>query len=225
MSLPGLQLKGDASLIVEPPIKDRALTRKLDLMRKAFQQKPSIVEKVCHFDFYQSPTAVISHQGQITGFKVEKTELVDGKVKGTGNFRTIDTGIVFRSIGLQNEPIEELGFDSKQGIIPNIMGRVIDSTSQEPIKGIYVAGWAKTGPKGVLLSTMSSSQETAECLVQDLKSMTNIPTLPTISIPNKPISFEQWQKIDREEVQRGQTLGKSRVKMRTEKEMLDFIHE
>lgn len=35
--------------------------------------------------------------------------------------------------------------------------------------GLYCSGWVKTGPYGVILSTMNGSYETAEKIVEDMK--------------------------------------------------------
>lgn len=42
--------------------------------------------------------------------------------------------------------------------------------------GLYCSGWVKTGPVGVILTTMSNAFETAEAIVDDYKQGTNVST-------------------------------------------------
>jgi adrenodoxin-NADP+ reductase len=62
---------------------------------------------------------------------------------------------VLTSIGYKSEPITGAAFDESTSTLPNYRGKVL------PGKRLYAAGWAKTGPQGVILSTMNASQETA----------------------------------------------------------------
>ena len=41
--------------------------------------------------------------------------------------------------------------------------------SGDIIPGLYCSGWVKTGPVGVILTTMDNAFETAELIVEDFK--------------------------------------------------------
>ena len=58
---------------------------------------------------------------------------------------------------------DDIPFDVKRGFVPNQAGKVID------LKGLYCSGWLKTGPIGVLASTMNDAFETAASVVEDHK--------------------------------------------------------
>lgn len=87
--------------------------------------------------------------------KLEKTTLSGSKygqiAQGTGEFETLSADLMFRSIGYKCVKIDsELPFNESRGIVQNIAGRVAGSTP------VYVTGWAKTGPFGVIDTTMRS---------------------------------------------------------------------
>ena len=45
---------------------------------------------------------------------------------------------------------------------------------EHTLAGLYCSGWVKTGPVGVILTTMSNAFETAEAIVEDYKQGTCI---------------------------------------------------
>lgn len=65
----------------------------------------------------------------------------------TGKYIEEDCDMLIRSIGYSSLPIDkDLPFNEKEGVIRNVGGRVQDN--------VYVAGWARTGPFGVIDTTM-----------------------------------------------------------------------
>ncbi|RMZ89325.1 hypothetical protein DV736_g3447, partial [Chaetothyriales sp. CBS 134916] len=101
--------------------------------------------------------------------------------------------------------------------------------------GLYCSGWVKRGPTGVIASTMSDAFETAEGIVADWKRATE---LATQSLPPRdgwdgvkreaesqglrllPVHWDEWQRINAEELQRGESRGKPREKFGSLEEML-----
>ncbi len=72
---------------------------------------------------------------------------------------TLPCGLVFRSVGYRGVELPEVAFDPASGTIPNEGGRV------EP--GVYVAGWIKRGPTGVIGTNKKDATETVELLLED----------------------------------------------------------
>ena len=77
--------------------------------------------------------------------------------------REFNSTVAFRSIGYKSEPLPGLStlgipFDVQRGIISNQFGRVAAAMDNGgvnlPLPGLYVAGWVKRGPTGVIASTM-----------------------------------------------------------------------
>lgn len=85
---------------------------------------------------------------------------------------------------------------------------------------MFVSGWLKTGPKGVIASTMHDAVETADELLfrfadKDLDERHGI-DLSGLKI----VDAEGWARIDKEEIARGVMLGKPREKITDLEEML-----
>ncbi|XP_027132539.1 NADPH:adrenodoxin oxidoreductase, mitochondrial-like [Larimichthys crocea] len=68
-------------------------------------------------------------------------------------------------ISYKSLPIDpSVPFDSRKAIVPNNMGRI------QQAAGLYCSGWLKTGPNGVIATTMNNSFDTARSLVEDMDS-------------------------------------------------------
>src|SRR6185369_13945026 len=94
--------------------------------------------------------------------------------KGTGVFETIEAGMVLRSVGYRGVPLKGVPFDEASFTITNIAGRVVHSTSGDPIGGEYVVGWAKRGPSGVIGTNKPDAVSTVAAMVEDLASLPGI---------------------------------------------------
>lgn len=171
------------------------------------------------------------------------------KVKGTGNKTMVSASLAFRSIGYESEPLpgfSDLGipFDSTKGIIPNDRyGRVI-SPDRGPagnltaghVSGMYCAGWVKRGPTGVIASTLDDAFTTADVIVKDWRDHVKFHDgvgerkagweevrKDAEERGVRSISWQDWEKIDAEEIRRGQDKGKEREKFRSVHEMLHVL--
>lgn len=159
--------------------------------------------------------------------------------------------IGYKSTALEGSSAE-LGvpFDSRTGTIPNDMyGRVI-SAEQGPgplaathISGFYCAGWVKRGPTGVIASTMTDAFASADIVLQDWHEEVTFLNGSTHSSQAghgqgwngvlqeegvdghslRPISWQDWKRIDAEEKRRGQAKGKPREKFLSTKDMLAIL--
>jgi ferredoxin--NADP+ reductase len=149
--------------------------------------------------------------------------------RGTGKFTELEAGIVFRSIGYKGTPIAGLPFDEKRGVIPNQDGRITGTGGIQT--GLYTAGWIKRGPSGIIGTNRADSVATVQSLLQDLDKL-NIGAArggadaATRLLNDKGvryITFEDWGKIDRSEIARGQPKAKPREKYTRVSEMLGVI--
>ncbi|XP_060058705.1 NADPH:adrenodoxin oxidoreductase, mitochondrial isoform X1 [Erinaceus europaeus] len=183
--------------------------------------------------FFRIPQQVLSSpDGQrVAGIRLAVTRLEGAgetaRAVPTGDVEDLPCGLVLSSVGYKSRPIDpSVPFDPKLGVIPNVEGRVVD------VPGLYCSGWVKRGPTGVITTTMADSFLTGQTLLQDLKSG----LLPSGPRPGsaaivallssrgiRPISFSDWEKLDAEEVSRGQALGKLREKILDPQEMLQFL--
>jgi ferredoxin--NADP+ reductase len=74
----------------------------------------------------------------------------------TDERETLATGLVFRSVGYRGVALPGVPFDEATGTIPNERGRVSP--------GVYVAGWIKRGPSGVIGTNKKDATETVDLL-------------------------------------------------------------
>lgn len=153
----------------------------------------------------------------------------------TNDTETLTTDIILRSVGYKSVNITHnddlLNFDTGKGIVRNSQGRVHklafdhdDANKIEP--GLYVSGWLGTGPMGVILSTMNSSYQVAKNLCHDIQTEAiHCTTKPGLDLRSyaSSITWQDWLKIDKHEINRGISNGKPREKIVRTSEMLDLV--
>ena len=222
----------------------------------------STAQKQSQLLFFHSPVSFDSSSKtpeRLSYATFEKTAHAGGlapwdynaRVKGTGERSQLPASVAFRSIGYKSEPLpglEELGvpFDHQLGIIPNdLHGRVL-APSKGPgdltaghVPGVYVAGWAKRGPTGVIAMTMEDAFATAEAIAQDWHDHSVFLNGEPERAPElagwdgvkaeadrrglRRVSWDDWEKIDAAERERGQKLGKEREKFTSIEDMLAVL--
>jgi ferredoxin--NADP+ reductase len=150
------------------------------------------------------------------------------KAVGTGVAELVPCGVLFRSVGYRGVPLAGVPFDEKNGIIPNVEGRVVEKG--QPLSGLYVAGWIKRGPSGIIGTNKPDSFETVKSLLAD------VPSLTRCADPSRDalvaflrgrgvriVNYEDWRRIDAAEVERGAPIGKPREKFTSIDEMLGVV--
>ncbi|KAK3529150.1 hypothetical protein QTP70_018104 [Hemibagrus guttatus] len=227
--LPG-DFEGIAEALKDLPRPRKRLT---ELMLKAVKvDEGQKANKQWGFRFLRSPLKVLS---DTDGKKVAGICLAVNKLEGsgedaralpTGQTQDLECGLLISSIGYKSLPIDpSVPFDPHTSTVPNDMGRVSHTA------GLYCSGWVKRGPTGVIATTMNDSFETARILLKDVESGTLdlscnkagaqeiTSLLQTRGV--RSVSFSEWEKINSEEMRRGEVLGKPREKVLDVKEMLD----
>lgn len=198
--------------------RDRRLReRNLESLRGFSTQPRDGKAKSVHFTFYAQPVEILGDEA-VTGIRLEKTEVVDGRARGTGEFFEIECGLVVPAIGYVLEPPQDIPFDEKTGTIRNVDGRVDD--------GVYVAGWARRGPTGVIGTNKPDGQNAAALLLEDIPSGAKPGRSAFEALLQdrniRRIDFAEWKKIDDAEVGNAPP-GAPREKFVTATEMLQFL--
>ena len=181
----------------EAPEKD--VKSNLDAMLLIAENPKSEHERTLQFLFQHTPKEILG------------TDRVEGVVFSTPNGDvTIKCGLVITAIGYQAHGIDGVSYEN--GKVVNSDGRVTDN--------LYVVGWAKRGPSGVIGTNKSDSAAVMELLVEDLKSPKNAGDVSELLTHQVVVSQEQWQKINEAEVAAGEPHGKPRKKSVTREELL-----
>jgi ferredoxin--NADP+ reductase len=183
--------------------------------------------KRLHLHFFHSSAEVLGEGGKVSGLRTERTELTgDGNVRGTGEFHDWDVQAVYRAVGYLSSQLAEIPFDQGSGTVPNQAGRVLD-LDQNHLPGVYVTGWIKRGPIGLIGHTKGDAAETVASLLADAD---------TLAAPGQPdpdailgfladrgvpfTTWESWGKLDAHERSLGEPHGRDRIKVVERAEML-----
>jgi ferredoxin--NADP+ reductase len=217
---------------------DKIAARNVELLQSFAARTDWQGERTIHMRFLVSPVEIISDdQGEVKAVKLERNRLVmdsNGglRAKGTGIFEVLDAGMVLRSVGYRGVPLKGVPFDEASFTITNIAGRVIHSTSGDPIGGEYVVGWAKRGPSGVIGTNKPDAVSTVAAMVEDLADLPGIPDanrdpqkVLALLEQRKPdfVTYAGWKILDSYETARGAEQGRPRVKVTSVPEMLEII--
>ena len=131
--------------------KNLALLREL-----AAQDKPNMTIKM-RIGFYAAPVEILGGR-QVEALRLERTEVVDGRASGTGEFFDVPCSTVVTAIGYQARPPEGVPMDGT--IVDNEAGYVEDN--------LYVVGWSKRGPSGTIPTNGPDSRSVVEVLLKNL---------------------------------------------------------
>ncbi|CAM8988056.1 unnamed protein product [Rhodiola kirilowii] len=227
----------------EVEMKNSRIHRRIfELLSKAAQSGTSSHapgQRELHFVFFRKPDSFLDSddkKGHVTSLKFEKTMLnqsdADGPGRqvavGTGEYDHINTGMVLKSIGYKSVPVDGLPFDHRKGIVPNVKGRVLGNNqdgSQHPQPGLYVCGWLKRGPTGIIGTNLYCAEETVASISEDLEqgSLSSSLKLPKPGSEGlsqlldsrnvRIVPFSGWEKIDAEERRLGSLKNKPREKL------------
>jgi hypothetical protein len=91
--------------------------------------------------------------------------------------------------------------------------------------GVYATGWAKTGPVGIVDSTLRTSIQTIALINEDLESGTISAKSTSLDalIPERATCYADWLKVDEHELAQGHAAGKLREKVNSIEKMLAIM--
>lgn len=201
----------------------RGAKRNMGVLEDWAAKEPSGAPRRVHFRFWSRPTEILG-DGRVSGVRVERTTLnEDGRLVGTGTTEDLSAQAVFRAIGYAGRPLAGVPFDEDSYTVPNTAGRV--DGADHP--GVYVAGWIKRGPTGVIGTNKSDAAETVRTLLGDAAELPAPeqpgPDAVLATLDGKGVRYfrwDQWLKLDDYEISEGARLGRPRLKVCTVDEML-----
>jgi ferredoxin--NADP+ reductase len=116
---------------------------------------------------------------------------------------TVPCGLVITAIGYQAAGI--VGVPYENGKVVNNEGHVKEN--------VYVVGWAKRGPSGVIGTNKSDAAAVMEKLVSQLAAPKNAGDITELLAGKKHIDQSAWEKLNAHEVAEGEKAGKPRRKV------------
>jgi ferredoxin--NADP+ reductase len=151
---------------------DRALHKKVEILGEYARRPRSGKPKLLTLRFLVSPVELLDDgSGGVAGMRLVRNRLEDNGRGGTRAVATerveqLPVDLVFRSVGYRGVALPGLPFDERTGTVPNDRGRVL--RDGRPLPGIYVTGWIKRGPSGVIGTNKPCAAETVELLLEDV---------------------------------------------------------
>ncbi len=207
-------------------------SRKNVALMREFSERPAPTKpKRYYLRFFLSPVELRGN-GRVEEVVLERNRLTGepGNLKavGTGERLVQSCRLFFRSVGYRGVAIPGLPFDERGGVVPNRDGRVVQGEAVLP--GLYVAGWIKRGPSGVIGTNKPCSTATVGSVLADVASLEPCPSPDSGGLAEalrargvRVVTFADWKKIDAAEIARGEANSKPREKFATVEEMLSVL--
>ena len=204
---------------------DKAVARNVKVIEEWSARTDDGRGRRIHLHFRCRPVEILGTD-HVEGLVVETTVLDEsGQASGTGETHVIPVDGVIRSVGYRGTALEGVPFDDRRNVIPNRDGRVLDG--DVPLPGVYVAGWIKRGPTGIIGTNKKDAVQTVACVLDDA-------TDPSAWTATKPdpeavdaalaggavVSTGGWRRIDAAERALGATRGRDRTTIHVREDLL-----
>jgi ferredoxin/flavodoxin---NADP+ reductase len=137
---------------------------------------------------------------------------------------TLPVGLVVTAVGFRGVPVDGLPFSESVGTVPNDAGRVVADGATVP--RLYVAGWLKRGPSGIIGTNKPDGAETAAAVLADLAGRPG-PARPDITEvlaqrDQRRVDWAGWLRLEAHEGTLGTADGRGRVKVHDRESMLRY---
>ncbi len=213
---------------------DRTLNKKVEIIQSFLDQPVQNKPRKLTIRFLVSPVELIGNaDGRVSAMRLVKNalhETEDGSIRpqATEQVEELPVDMVFRSVGYRGVPIPNLPFHDKWATVPNDKGRVT-TMENKPVRGMYVTGWIKRGPTGIIGTNKPDAAETVKTLLADAgagavldPTATDQASIETLVRERQPemVSYSDWLRLNDLETQKGTSQGRPRVKFTEVGEML-----
>ena len=188
------------------------------LQEAASRVSDTVNARELHLTFLMTPTGIVGPD------RVRRIDFVRNRLSGpaenqkavaTDESCSISAGLVISSIGFRGRQLGDVPFDGERGVVRNASGRVIDA-SLEGAAPLYVTGWIKRGPTGVIGTNRADAVETVQCLLEDFRdgrlSVRQSKHGLNFVYPAISVDFAGWSRIDEAERAAGSRSGRPRQK-------------
>ncbi|MBB4286888.1 FAD-dependent oxidoreductase [Roseospira goensis] len=199
--------------------KEQALKDKtLEILRGlAARPAASAAPVRVHFHFRVAPLAVLGADGAVTGLRLARTRVEDGRAVVTEETTDLPVATVVSAIGYRCAALAGAPLDDR-GVVANTDGTVAP--------GLFVVGWSKRGPSGVIPTNRADSMAVAGRVLAWLDAQAAGKPGPDaldrllVARGVRAVSREDWDRLDAAEVARGAAAGRPREKFTSVAAML-----
>jgi len=198
-----------ASALGEP---EKEVRNNLEAMRIIAENPLAGRDRSLHLQFLLAPKEIVGSE-RVEGITFSINRVDGEKVVDTGETLTIGCQLVISAIGYTAQPLASVPED--KGKIKNIDGRVEGN--------MYVVGWAKRGPSGVVGTNKSDAADVIKLLIEDLSAPKNSQGVEDL-LPAGHVVVDQkkWLRINASEIAAGEALGKPRLKEVSREKLLSL---
>lgn len=175
----------------------------IDAMTLIAEREPTSHDRTLTFQFLATPVE-IKGDG-----KVE--EVVFQRTGGDERF-SIKCGLVVTAIGYEADSLD--GIPYERGKVVNTEGHVAGN--------LYVVGWAKRGPSGVIGTNKSDAADVMKLLVSHLGDPKDCGDITELITDKTIVTQKHWEAINASEVAAGEPLGKPRKKAVSREDLLNL---
>jgi NADPH-dependent glutamate synthase beta subunit-like oxidoreductase len=168
--------------------------------------------------------------GRLRAVRVQCTELDGSPSAGQrataipGSEYEMPCELSLRSVGYSSSAMDGVPFDADRRVVPSHAGGRVDGCED-----VYVTGWFKRGPSGVILTNVDDARDTASALLADRADgglerggRGHAAVREILSAQPRPVlDFAAWLRIDAAERERGAAAEKVREKIVSIDELLE----
>ncbi|CAN1528045.1 GltD NADPH-dependent glutamate synthase beta chain and related oxidoreductases [Candidatus Nanopelagicaceae bacterium] len=191
----------DAALVRAGDAPEKDVKSNLDAMLLISEKEATSHERTMKFQFLATPFE-IKGDGRVEEVVFQKT--------GSDETFSVKCGLVITAIGYEAASLD--GIPYEKGKVVNTDGRVYEN--------VYVVGWAKRGPSGVIGTNKSDAADVMKLLVEDLGTPKNSGDVTDVITNNRVVTQLHWQAINEAEVAAGEPVGKPRRKSVAREDLL-----
>ena len=182
---------------------ERDVKNNLEAMKSITERSSKGAERKLEIKFLSAPIE-IKGSGKVTEIVFRLNKVENGKIIATDNTFSLKTGLLITAIGYDSSKYP--GVIIENGRISNIAGHVEHN--------VYVVGWAKRGPTGLIGTNKSDSTDVVDRVIENLKEpKVSKGITALLNAEHEVIDQIAWEKINASEVFSGQIAGKPRLKV------------
>ena len=193
----------DAAIVRAGAEPEKEIKHNLDAMLHIAEHEPTSHARTMKFQFLATPVE-IKGNGRVEEVVFKKTD--------SDETFSVPCGLVITAIGYEATPLA--GIPYEKGKVVNVDGRVNEN--------IYVVGWAKRGPSGVIGTNKSDAADVMKLLVENLKVAKDAGDITDVITGDKVVTQKHWEAINAAEIAAGEPLGKPRKKAVLKAELLSL---